>query len=507
MERKKKYKILVTGDSPESLDLKVQYLKKAGYKPDSALKEEMFIKIMSSEKPVVIPDDKGVSPGSLYYITDSTEKTQIEETLKKSEEKFRKAFITSPDSVNINRLSDGMYVLVNEGFVKMMGYSEEFIIGKTSIELNIWDDPSDREKLIKGLKEKGKVENLEANFRTKEGVIRYGMMSATLLDIEGIPHIINITRDITKRKQDELLLKERTRNLQEELKKKHKAEIALKKSHKKLEDSKLATLNLLEDIKQEMEQRRLAEEKLSKLNDKLEQRVTERTAQLEAVNKELESFAYSISHDLRAPLRAIDGFSRFVIEDYEQNLNPEGTKYLNLIRKNAKKMDQLITDILALSRATRGEYKVTNVDMTRLVKSILSIIISPEKEKIININVDILPEASADPAFMKQVWINLLTNAVKFSSKKENPEISIGGYTENGNNIYFVKDNGVGFNSEYGMKLFVMFQRLHRSEEFEGTGVGLAIVKRIINRYGGKVWAEGKVDDGATFYFSLPVSQ
>ncbi len=254
-------------------------------------------------------------------------------------------------------------------------------------------------------------------------------------------------------------------------------------------------------------ERKQAEEAIQILNKELEQRVIERTSQLEAANKELEAFSYSVSHDLRAPLRAVDGFSKFVLEDYENKLDSEGKRLLNLIRSNIQKMDQLITDLLALSRVARSDMNFSDIDMTQMAISMFKETAAPDVSDKLSLQVDPLPEAYADPTYIRQVWANLIANAIKFSSKEKKPSIKICGRTENGFNVYYVKDNGVGFNPEYTHKLFGVFQRLHKSDDFEGTGVGLAIVQRIIHRHGGKVWAEGAEGIGATFYFSVPVKK
>ena len=271
-------------------------------------------------------------------------------------------------------------------------------------------------------------------------------------------------------------------------------------------DSKSQPLYFISTLIDITEKKR-SEEKIIQLNLELEKRVHDRTAQLENVNKELEAFAYSVSHDLRAPLRAIDGFSKFVFEDHVSKLNPEGKRLLGLIRSNTQKMDRLITDILALSRVSRSEHKGSKVNMGKMAISMYNECITLDNQHKVNFIIETMPEAFGDSTYLKLVWTNLISNAIKFSSVKKKPEIKVGGYENEGYNVYYVRDNGVGFNQEYSHKLFGVFQRLHKADEFEGTGVGLAIVQRIIHRHGGNVWAEGKVGEGADFFFSLPASK
>ncbi len=266
-------------------------------------------------------------------------------------------------------------------------------------------------------------------------------------------------------------------------------------------------LKLLESIVTQtaiaIENARLYEE-VKKYTSQLEKIVSDRTAELQTANKELEAFSYSVSHDLRAPLRAIDGFSRILSEDYEKVLDDEGKRLLNIVRTGTKKMDQLISDLLNLSRVGRTDMQKNSIDMRVLARSIYYEVVPADIREKFTFSVKSLPEAYGDSGLIRQVWINLISNAIKFTLPKSRRRIEIGFRVEGALNIYYVKDNGVGFNPEYSHKLFNVFQRLHSVEEFEGTGVGLAIVHRIIHRHGGKVWAEGKVDKGATFYFSLP---
>ena len=251
-----------------------------------------------------------------------------------------------------------------------------------------------------------------------------------------------------------------------------------------------------------IQQARLREE-LQRYTAELEQRVAERTAQLEASNKELEAFAYSVSHDLRAPLRAIDGFSRILLTKYAPELTEEARRYLELVSTNSQEMGQLIDDLLSFSRLSRQDLVKQLVEPAAIVRLVVDELLKDQEGRKIEVTVGELPGCYADPALLKQVFVNLLSNALKFTGQRETACIEVGHQTQDGRQVYFVKDNGVGFDMQYAHKLFAVFQRLHRAEEFEGTGVGLAIVQRIISRHGGQIWAEAQVDKGATFFFTL----
>jgi len=280
------------------------------------------------------------------------------------------------------------------------------------------------------------------------------------------------------------------------------------------EGNVIGAMETLEDVTGRIK----AEMEIHQLNSELEQRIVERTAQLQATNKELEAFSYSVSHDLRAPLRALDGFSRIVIEDYTSLLPEEAISHLNRIRAGALQMGRLIDDLLKFSRLGRQPLTKHSVMPGDLVQEVWEDLATERQGRKVKLSADEMPECQADPALLRQVYSNLLSNALKFTRRRETAIIEVG-YTravESADTadietiertVYFVKDNGVGFDMQFADKLFGVFQRLHRPEEYEGTGVGLAIVHRVITRHGGRVWAHGELDKGATFYFALPPTQ
>src|SRR5881296_2629331 len=234
-----------------------------------------------------------------------------------------------------------------------------------------------------------------------------------------------------------------------------------------------------------------------------EQEIQQHSIALEAANKELDAFSYSIAHDLRAPLRAIDGFSRILLEDHAPTLAPEAQHYLNVVRKNSQRMGLLIDDLLAFSRLSRQPLNKQPVRPGDLVRQCVDELHAEQDGRRVDITIGDLPACQADPALLKHVWMNLMSNALKYTRKQEMAVIEVGSREQSGACVYFVKDNGVGFDMQYADKLFGVFQRLHRPEDYEGTGAGLAIVQRVIHRHGGRVWAEAAVNQGATFYFTF----
>ncbi len=378
------------------------------------------------------------------------------EKLRESEEKYRR-FVENAADIIYRTDGEGRFIYVNPVSLRIFGYAEDEFMGKHYLELF---HPNFRNKARQFYATQffnGQYSSyLEFPAVTKEGnQFWLGQNVQPLMENGQIMGFQAVARDITQRVF---------------------AEEAMKRS----------------------------DEEVRKLNAELEIRVAERTIQLENANKELEAFSYSVSHDLRAPLLAVNGFTQFLAMHLGEKLDEEGKRLLSIIRTNTQTMQQLISALLMLSKTNKKELDTITIDMTALAQETYEEIASPEARQKILITIPPLPKVRGDKTLLRQVWSNLLSNAIKFTLAKDECTIVIGGRTEYTKSIYFVKDSGAGFDMKDAGKLFGVFSRLHTNEEFEGTGIGLSIVRRVIHRHGGDVWAEGEVGKGATFYFSLP---
>ena len=383
-------------------------------------------------------------------LTDYTENLErlVEERtleLRESEERYRGLYESSKDGI-ISVDMDGKIMECNQAFAEMLDYTKEELYQLTYWALisKHWHETQTKivneQVLIRGYSDEYEIEGIKKD-RT---IFQVSLRTWLIKDKDGEPiGMWSIVRDITERKQ--------------------------------------------------------AEQEIIKLNEDLQRRAVE----LEALNKELETFSYSVSHDLRAPLRSISGFSQALLEDYLDKIDIEGQDYLQRVRAASIRMGELIDALLGLSRITRSEIYRENTNLSEMAKEFIEELQEAEPER--QVEISITPEliANCDPRLLRAVLENLISNAWKFTGKKPIAKIEFGAIESDGEPAYFVRDNGAGFDKTYGDKLFGAFQRLHSSEDFKGIGIGLATVKRIIHRHGGSVWAEGEVDKGATFYFTL----
>lgn len=434
-------------------------------------------------------DPGGTIVGLTGLSMNITERKVAADLLRRREERYRTLFEHARSVMLIIDPADGTIVEANPAAAAYYGWSREELGRKTIHEINQRPPTEIRDSINQALAGRGTP--FLFRHRLAGGEIRDVEVFSGPIELQGRKLLLSIVHDITARQAAE----ERARVAQ--------ADMALMLAEGRI--SRVALLSVVEDERLAQAALRESEEKLRRLNLELEQRVHDRTVELEAANQELEAFNYSVSHDLRAPLRAIDGFARILEEDFGPLLGPEGRRVLGIIVTEERRMENLVNDLLRLSRLGRQALELQPVDLRELARMIGESMVAQCPDRVVHLKVADLPVAWADLSLIRQVLTNLLDNAFKFTGRRPVAEIVVGGRTEGRENVYFVADNGAGFDLARIDRLFGVFQRLHPDDEYKGTGVGLSLVRRIVQRHGGRVWAEGKVGEGATFYFALPV--
>ncbi|MCC6878354.1 MAG: GAF domain-containing protein [Rhodocyclaceae bacterium] len=563
----------------------------------------------------------------------SQEHKRTESALRLSEEKLSRIYAASPDAIAISSLASGCYVDVNPAFGRVFGFAPDEVIGHKAVEVGAWPEPAARDEIVRQLREQGELVNHEIRFRHKSGRPFDSLFSASLVELNGEPCMLSITRDISDRKQIEQLILEKNRMLQavseaqadfiadadphptfdrllshlldvtdsrygfigevfrdkdgspflkphaitdiswdDASRQLHRSYVSggfefrnLKTlfghvmtsgrpvlSNSPAEDPRrgglppghpplnafmglplyrgtelvgmlgvanrpggyddtlvehlqpfTVTCAVLIEAYRQSRQRQHAEQMLRQLNLELEDHVSRRTAELQASIKELENFSYSVSHDLRSPLRGINGFSRLLQEDYGDRLDEQGKEYLRRICAATLRMSELIDGMIDLAQLTREPIQPAEADLSRLARAVAQELQAAEPERKAVFAIAPGVKAHGDERLLRVVLQKLFANAWKFSAQRDVAHIEFGARQADGDLAYFVRDDGVGFDMKYVDKLFGAFQRLHGIKEFAGTGIGLATVQRIVQRHGGRVWAEGETGKGATFYFTL----
>ncbi len=405
--------------------------------------------------------------------TSKVEWEQTVEALWESEARYRNLFANS--ALGIYRTTpDGQILAANPALVQMLGYSSFKELSRWNLQAEGFELGYERSVFKERIEREGQIVGLESVWTRRDGTSVFVRENAKVIHDENgnALYYDGTVEDITERKRAEEELQKYQEHLEELVEER--------------------TIELYERIA-EVEQ--------------LNRRTVETTRQLQEANAELESFAYSVSHDLRAPLRHIDGFVQLFLKREEGKLDPTSLRYLNIVAESSDKMSLLIDNLLAFSRTGQAEMQIQRVELDKLVRSVQQELAPSLEGRRIHWEVDPLPSVEADPVLLRRVWVNLFSNAIKFTAPRPKARIEIGTAQRDADDtdeiILFVRDNGVGFDPQYTHKLFGVFQRLHLEDEFEGAGIGLAIVRRIIHRHGGRVWVEGKLNCGATFYFTL----